>query len=414
MTALMPFETGTVELEVDLAIGLGSAGWDVSAWDFDRWATEVSGAMVDVTCDVSEVTLSAGASEEDGILTAINASTGGITLRGSEYNPWTPPWGAALGPSIPCQIRWRHQGDAAWTVAFTGFTDGWPYDRATAVASVPLVDATAGLANMTLPTLPAGVGQGETIDQRMNRILNQAGWSTSLRSIPADPHTCISTTMGEAPWAMLQAAADTGIGLLWIKRTGEVAYLPVGQAGGWKPHMFGINLTDVHGGTTRVCVLNYQNSQPMVRRNAVSISRAADPLIGGDAPVAAIAQDNASIATYGPKTYSRDDLIHQADGWSATIAGAVLLDGAWPTQHPQNAGIDIRIDTRSIDLLMRAEIGDVIMVHDSGLVFECAVVGWNVDITRRDISGSLILSDVTRWVGGLWDTDGWDRGVWSI
>ena len=416
MTALIPYETGALELAVEFAIGRNVSAWDAASWDFSQWSTETTGGWVDVTCDVSELTLTAGASAPDGILTAINATTGGVTLHGDQYNPWTAPWGTQgqLGPQVPCQLLWRHQGDASFKTFFTGVTDGWPFERSSGTAPVPIKDATGGLANLSLPTLATPVGQGEALSARMNRILSQAAWSSGLRQIPTDPRKVISTTMGADVWPMLQTAVDTGLGLLWVKRTGEVAYLPIGETGGTFPTFYGINLTDTHHDATNVCVVDYTNSDPQVVRNAVTISRAADPAIDGDTPVAAIAVDQASVNQYGPATYSRTDLIHQDDAWSTTVAGAVLLDGAWPMMHPQIAALDIRFDTRVADLLLGVEIGQVLLVHDSGQLFQCAVVGWTVDITRTSFTGTLILSDISQWIGGLWDTDLWDQGIWSI
>jgi hypothetical protein len=418
MTAIMDFPTGQLEIAVEAAIGQGASAWDTSTFDYSVWSSETIGGWIDISCDTSEVTLTSGASGPDGLLTAINGTTGGLTLHGDQYNPWAPPWGGVvgpLGPGVPCRVRWRHVGDAAFITAFTGFSDAWPFDRDEGVASVPVLDATGGLANLTLPTLPAPVGQHEALSARMNRILDAAAWPTGLRQIPTDGRTVISTVLGESPWAMLQVATDTGIGLLWVTRTGNVAYLPVGQAGGWVPQVLAPVLSDVHGSNPNtLCVVNFANSDPVVVRNAVTISRAADPLVANDAPVAAVAIDQASVTQYGPRTYSRDDLIHDTDAWSATLAGAVLLDGAWPGLHPQVATLDQRMDARVADLLLGAEIGQVVNVVDSGQTFECAVVGYNVDITRNSVTGTLILSDVSRWIGSLWDSAGWDKSIWSI
>ena len=418
MSALIPYDTGTLEIAVQMAIGTQVTLWDQSSWNYAEWSSELVGGWVDVTCDASEVNLTAGATAPDGVVTAINATTGGISLHGDQYNPWAPPWGdqGQLGPRVPVRLLWRHQGDATFKTFFTGVTDGWPYERSSGTAPVPIIDATGGLANLDLLALDAtaAVGQGEALSDRMNRILSQAAWPTGLRAIPTDARKVISTTFGASAWTMLANAADTGLGLMWVKRTGEVAYLPVGQAGGWTPHYFGINLTDTHADSTNVCVVDYTNSDPQVTRNAVTISRAADPLVSGDVPVAATLVDQQSVNQYGPATYSRTDLINADDAWSATVAGAVLLDGAWPVMHPQIADLDIRFDIRVADLLLATEIGDVLLVHDSGQLFQCAVVGWSVDITRKGLTGSLILSDISQWTGGLWDTDLWDRGTWSI
>lgn len=418
MTALLEFDTGTIELEVSIGVGNQANAWDSSAWDYSQWASDTAGGWVDVTCDVSEVTLTAGASAPDGLLTAINGTTGGLTLHGDQYNPWAPPWGGrnALGPGVPVRIRWRHEGATDFVSAFTGVTDGWPFDRSTGVAAVPILDATGMLANLTLLTLAAPAGQGEGISARINRILDAAGWSTGLRDILADSHPVISTTLGAAPWQLLQTAADTGIGLVWVTRDGVVAYIPVGQAGGsWIPDVLPETLTDTHGSDpTYLCVVNFQNTDPVVVRNIVSITRAADPAVSSDTPVAAIATDATSVSRYGPVSYERTDLINQLDSWSATLAAAVLLGGAWPALHPEVANLDIQVDNRVADLLLGAEIGDAIKVRDSGQNFECIVVGYTVDITNRSLVGSLVLSDITRWVGSFWDSDSWDNAVWSV
>lgn len=578
MTALIPYDTGTLELAVQMGIGLQTSVWDTDTWDFSQWSEETVGGWVDVTCDVSEVTITSGASAPDGVLTAINATTGGVVLHGDQYNPWGPEYGQGqLGPKVPVRLLWRRPGDPALVPVFTGVTDSWPYERSTETASVALVDATGGLANNDLLTLPGPAGQGEGISARMNRILDAASWSTAARQIPADTRPTISTTLGEAAWTMLQNAADTGLGLVWIDRSGNVAYLPIGQVGGWQPHHLGISLSDVHlastnllsdeassfeGGTIAgwwpggqgvqlsvtqavaaagshamaitctvaadasitnpppyapvtpglrytfrakvmaatiphqvqmwvewldpsnnvvggvvyaptvldsttqwteillagaqapygstkalitvyfraavagevhyvddiwftlatadpyageaVCVVDYANTDPTVVRNVVTIARAADPAIDGDTPVAATDTDAASVARYGPVTYSRDDLIHQQDSWSAVVAQAVLANAAQPAMHPQQAMLDIKTDPQVADLLLAAEIGDVLYVHDTGQLFQCVVVGYSVDITRSSLTGSLVLSDVSMWTGGLWDSDQWDQGLWGL
>lgn len=416
MSALLEYPTGTIELEVDMLIGSSSSSWDNAAFDFAQWGTEVAGAWVDVTCDISELTVTAGADKPDGLVTALNGTTGGITLHGSQYNPWAPPWGRnVLGPAVPVRVLWRHAGAATWSTAFTGVTDGWPYDRDAAIAAVPVLDATGGLANLDLATLAAPVGQHETLTARMNRILDAATWSTGLRALSPDGRTVISTDLGAAAWDMLQTAADTGLGLLWIKRTGEVAYLPVGQAGGWTPHLRPEKLTDTDtGDPAELCVANFTNSDPEVVRNIVTVSRSADDLVDGDTPAPATAEDPTSVTRYGPHTYNRTDLIHDTDSWSSTVAAAVLMDSAWPLLHPESADLDIRIDTRVADLLLGAEIGDVITVIDSGQTFECAVVGWSFDLNSKHLTGTLTLSDVTRWVGYGWDMAGWDKATWGV
>ena len=416
MTAIMDFGTAQLEVSVQMAIGLGAAQWDAGAWDFDRWATESTGSWVDVTCDVSEVVLTSGASEPDGILTAINGTTGSITLHGDQYNPWIEPWVGQLGPGVPVQVLWRHVGDASFTAAFTGVTDSWPFDRDSGVAAVPILDGTGQLANQQLSAWGSPVGQGEGLSARMNRILDAAAWPTGLRQIPAQALPCISTVLGAAAWDLMKTAADTGVGIVFVSRAGLVTYIPIGQIGGaWVPTVLPWNLTDHHrGNPADVCVVNFTNSQPEVVRNDVTIARAADPAVANDAPVVALAEDVQSMSRFGIKTYDRNDLIHQQDTYSAAVAGAVLMDGAWPALHPQLADLDVKVDGRSADVLLGADIGNVLNVLDSGKTFECVLVGYSVDLTAKGLSGTVVLSDITKWIGSFWDTGQWDIAIWSV
>jgi hypothetical protein len=372
--------------------------------------------MVDITCDVTEIDITSGASSADGLITQINGTSGGLTVYGSDYNPWSGPWAGMLTPDLAVDIRWRHVGDTSWIYAFTGVVDVWSYDRIAEISSVSIIDATGGLANLDLPTLAVPVGQGETISARMNRILTAANVDPSRWSIATDLHPVISTTLGAKAWDLLDTAADTGIGLMFVDRTGMITYLPVGQAGGWFPTYRPEILVDWHSGPdpNQLCVLTFANNDPVVVRNSVSITRAADPAVDGDTPVTQTATDPPSIKRFGTSTYSRDDLINQSDAWGATIAAAVLQGGAWPAMHPQSADLDVNTDARVADLLLGALIGEAIHVRDSGQAFLCVIVGYMLTLTRASLTGSLVLSDVTLWLGGAWDTDTWDNGAWSI
>jgi hypothetical protein len=136
--------------------------------------------------------------------------------------------------------------------------------------------------------------------------------------------------------------------------------------------------------------------------------------VANDDPPTFNARDDASASRYGDRTYSRTDLIHNTDSWSQTLATAILRNDAWPTNHPQAAAIDIRTDPRAADLLLSAEIANTIRTHDSGHDFLCVIAGYSFTLNRAELSGSLVLQDVTGWQAAGWDTGQWDTDRWGL
>jgi hypothetical protein len=420
MSALIPYETGDIEVLVELGIGRqANAGvWDESYWDYSVWGHEDTalGDWVDVTCSISEIELTGGASAADGVITEINATTGGLTMHGAEWNPWSSTYTDVLGPAVPVRIRWRHGGETDWRPMFYGETDGWPYDRATEVSALPIIDPTGQLANFKLSKLEAPVGNLENLTARINRVLDAARWPVERRDIPTDRTLPVIATVFDATvWALVRTAADTDLGVIECDRAGDIVYRPVGQLGQWQAIKLEPRLTDEHtGDPTEVCVVNFTRSDPIVVRNDVTVSRADNPAVTDDAPVPARYINDASISRFQDRTYDRDDLINADDSWSGVVASVILNNDSWPRPHPQTATLDIRTDTRVADLLLGAEVGNTLDVHDEGADFLCAIVGYTCTITRAGLSGSLILQDVSGWAAGGWDSATWDRDGWGV
>jgi hypothetical protein len=418
--ALIPYETGSIEVMIELGIGRqASEGiWDSSAFDYAVWGQDDTslGDWVDVTCDVSEITLTGGADAPDGVVTAIRATTGGLTLHGDEWNPWASPWGDMLGPDVAVRIRWRHAGDTTWLPMFYGVTDGWPYDRDTKIAAVPILDATGYLANLKLGELGMPVGNGESVSARIGRVLDAARWPAARRDIPSDRALQVAATvLGDMAWSLVATAADTDLGLVFCTRAGLVTYRPVAQLGQWSPVILTPHLTDEDtGAPDDLCVVNYTRADPQVVRNDVTIARAANPSVANDTPVPYHATNDGSVQRFGSKTYERTDLIHASDSWSQTVASVILDNDSFPAPHPQTAELDVRTDFRVADLLLSGEVSQAIHARDGGNEFLCIIVGYNVALTRAGLSGALILQDVTAWQAGGWDSALWDEGRWGV
>jgi hypothetical protein len=419
--ASIPYSTGTIEVTVELGVGnSATAGiWDSSAWDYAVWSDPATpgGDWVDVTCRASELDVAAGADLSAGMIMRVDGTTGVIRLHGTEWDPWAGTYPSnTLGPGVGARIRWRRPGESEWRAVFTGETDHWPYDPETQRVDVPVIDATGLLGNTKLAPAAVPVGAGDRISERINRVLDAAKWPATARDIPAsgDQVRCVSSLLDGAPWALASTAADTDLGITWIRRDGRVGFRPVGQAGQWTPEPTGWCLTDTDAGHPEdICVINYGMSDANAIRNHVSIAHDLPAPDGGTSTPQTAAND-ASIARYRRRDYERLDMICDTDAWCATLAQSLLVGQAYPPRHPASAELDIRSDTRVADLLLGAEVAQTLDADVAGSEYHCVIAGWHFHLTRQELAGELTLNDVSRFDAGRWDDAQWDVDKWGI
>jgi hypothetical protein len=166
-----------------------------------------------------------------------------------------------------------------------------------------------------------------------------------------------------------------------------------------------------------IAVMTLGRNQPSVTRNRVAIARKVDDTIPGDAPVPATLEDRQSVTRYQAHDFKRLDLWHTNDGWSATVAQAVLGAGAWPSPAPGELLLDTITGNPLIAPLLLTLEPDMTfdVVDDGGRVWREAVVGWDVQITNAEIEGVLRVEDVTRWTNvAHWGTAHWGTDRWGI
>lgn len=227
-----------VELSVELGIGRqgDSGAWDTAKWDTAVWGNPDTtlGDWVEVTCDTeSPLSLGAGASDADGVVTRWEAATCALVLHGAAYDPWSGPWAGILGPMVPVRVRWRPEGSAEWLAAFTGAiaADGYEWvPGSRPYATVAATDSTQVLTAYD-PVERAAIGAGDTAAERVHRILDVAQWPSNLRDVTPGGVKLKSSTMADALWTQLLAVADTDLALLWVRRDGRVAFRPEGRVG---------------------------------------------------------------------------------------------------------------------------------------------------------------------------------------
>lgn len=174
--------------------------------------------------------------------------------------------------------------------------------------------------------------------------------------------------------------------------------------------------------------VNLLHADPTVLRNWVTIGRGKPFVAEGTPdppePPVAVRIDDPSVARFRAYTYKRTDLLHRDDEWSGTLADAVIADGAWPTTAPTEVTLDTRVtaDVRVAGVLLGVEPEDVFTVCDPivpATEWRTVATGWDVNLSRAVVAGSIFLFDVSGWGNpGEWDDPdpdtGWDVSTWAL
>ena len=409
-----------IDIEVSLGVGTVYPGavWDSGTWDFNTWQqTDTTlGNWTDVTCEVlAPVHLAAGSGPE-GVVTRWEAQTCQFELYGEVWNPRTGPYVGLLGPGLPVRVRWKVTGqpESAWLVCFVGFVDdtGFSFDPKTKRAKISATDGTRiFVAYDGVEQSPQGLN--ETAAQRVTRIADMVGWPAVARDIQAGGVALQASTMAQAAWTLLLAVADTDLALLWINRAGYLAFRPEGKVLPQRKvsAMIGCHI-DPPAGVTPITPVDIHGQEPTVTRNIVSISRQAKD--NNDTPVTVTVRDEPSIARFLPHQYQRTDLLHVDDAWSTTVAQAVLMSAAWPSTSPDLVELSSRADLGASALMLGLEPSISVQVAEDDAVWLCEPSGWDIDLTRQEIKGTISLLDVTVWYGSGWDSAQWDKATWGF
>ena len=418
MTALLPGPQ--IELEVCIAVGrqADAAVWDAGRWDVNVWSQPDTalGDWVDVTCDVQvPFELHAGTDQTDGIVTQWQAATTALTFWGDRYNPRSGPHAGLLGPGLPLRIRWRPIGDADWRPAFSGYVDddGFTWSAPPGRMGRADVAATDGTRILNAADLMKrdAEGGGETAAARVERIADAVQWPDELRGIEPGGVAVRGTDLEGNAWSQLLLVADTDLAHMWIDAAGVLRYVPQGRVRPQRDPAAVITCDPADEGIL-IPPVSIVGQQPTVLRNVANIQRSVDDG-EPDAPIHTLA-DERSIERYLRRPYSRTDLVHLDDDYSAAIAQAVLTGAAWPSFAPQAVELTSRADLDAGYLLLALEPDLTLSVRDlDGTLWTCQPAGWTVQIDRKAIAGTVSLLDVSQYAGAGWDSAVWDQSRWS-
>ena len=410
----------------DATFGVGTFG-GVTTAPGPRWVVlipDAAGNLFDVACDVRSVDVTAGRSS---YVQAFSAATAQLEFANPDgrYSTWPPNsvWQAAGGgwvTGVPVKIGVAWQGAVAWRFAGTtdSVSDSWP-SFADARAVVAATDGFKDLSRHAGVAV-APVGAGEKSGARINRYADDAAWGgpravdvglVALQAVDMSGITLDNMRkVGESEWGWLYVAAD---GTLTFRQ--RDAYTT-------DPRMATVQFTftDTHA-LPGAC---YSDATVLAADDSTIVNVAT---VTPPGHATSTFTNPASVAHYGPRTWSRTDLPINLDVDALALAQAVVttyqadveridavtLDAAahadaWP------AAWDCRINDRVRFVRTQPgghQIDAELLVqgrhdHLEPAGVDCALAVWSVTLQTAGASLVVGLAD--------WDVGGWDLDKWGV
>ncbi len=321
------------------AITLNDATFGLLDTDFLNSAD----VWTDITAFVRGFTITRSSTRLQGPLLQFEPGTATVILNNSDgrfdpLNQSGPYWlngQSQVRGMVPIRISatWNN----VYYPLFRGFADSWQepsVEFAGAVTDWTLTatDCFKVLDGITLPPVTA-VGASEFTGARIHRILDAAGWYSGAgpgaRSIAAGDSQLQATTFDDTAMNLMQLAADSEIGQLYVDGSGAVVFRNrnalITETRSVVPQaVFGDNPGNAYD-------IVYGNVY-LYELACATISRSCDDTtIGNDIQATRVGgtlqevKDAASIARFlFPRTYTRSDLILLSDLDAHNWAGWVL------------------------------------------------------------------------------------------
>jgi hypothetical protein len=190
-----------------------------------------STVWTDISAFVRSGTVTRPSSRVQGPLITYQPGTLSVVLKNGDgrFDPdnTSSPYSGAIRAMIPVRATAVWNGVAY--PLFCGFADSWTDDGVNyggqyAQVTLNATDGFKVLQGITLAPLGSAAGGGESSGNRIRRILTAAGWYTDKRIIAAGDTNLQGTTFGDTALNLMQLAADTEIGELYIDGAGDVVF----------------------------------------------------------------------------------------------------------------------------------------------------------------------------------------------
>jgi hypothetical protein len=249
-----------------------------------------------------------------------------------------------LLPGLPITVEATYLG--SMFTLFSGYVENWSVTYPGEANTVSTVAVSASdpvailvAANPT-PSDPP-VGAGETISDRLNRILDRVNWSSADRMIETSGlATMAATSLDESAWSELQDSATSVNGYLWLNTRGQVEYHDKSSF----PRSVELSVGD--DGAMPVVALELANDWEQVF-NTVKLNR--------QDGVEQAVEDATSVAQFGIRAFARTDLLVDSDTLVSESAGYILSQ--FRNQELRLEGISLEPDDSYSDDAWTALLG---------------------------------------------------------
>lgn len=348
--ATAPSWGGNVKVHVWMALATGTPlHW--GPHPADRWtagnvyASAIAGPdpatggvyrlWVDLTCDTLDLTVALGATRADGVVARAEAGTVEIVLADPtrRLDPMNAdgPWHTRLNPGVPVLV-WAETLDGSTVTRHTlfsgaaeSFREPWTPHPGARRATIVAVDSTTTLVDLQRPELETPLGAGDTVDQRLARVLAYHSAPVTLQAQPSTV-TMAATTMDGSAWAQINEAADAEIGFAYVAAVGDplaaetvtdLAVLRFITRDAWtsnEPVDFTVACPEVIAATV--------NALEATVRNDVTAHRPDGPDIH--------LRSQSSVDRFGVHNYTASDLPVSDDEEVGRWAEFILAAQAWP------------------------------------------------------------------------------------
>ena len=289
--------------------------------------------VVDVSDQCVRATLAGGYNLLQGEFQAAQATFRIVDPNG-DWNPSNPasPYYGYLTPNRKIRFSGTYAGIGYFLFSgyITAYNYSYPKNQEIGYVDLVCTDAFRLLALAGITSV-SGTSAGQTTSARINSILDQVNFPSSMRSIQtgsttvqADPAT-LRTSL-----AAIQNCSFSEQGAFYIDGTGNATFLnrqTVQSAAGKTPTLFSNTGTGI----------SYFDFQPAYDDKLI-INQATITRVGGTAQNST---DAASVAKYFPHSVNYDNLVVQTDADALNIAKAYVMTRAETT---------LRIDSMTLDL----------------------------------------------------------------
>lgn len=409
-----------VELGIgDTRMPTGNATWDVARWDTAPGATwtGTEPTWLDVTCDVFTYRTEYGRRRTTdrfvpGVASVVVNNSSGWADPNVAVDPGvlTVRPGRAIRVGVVHEVygvRWLFRGfvDAMTPTYVPGETDA---------VELACIDALGEVNRAKLLPNHDAIAGGDTVTQRISRLLDLAEWSTVKRDLWPTSDTLIADTMGGQVADLLGQAADSGGGSVFGDSEARIAYRPRD----WQTYIPGTPVAATIGNVDPADVCPTRWERPFARADL-----ATRVIIGRDLETALVLDDDPAQLPYGIEPFERTDLLTESDARLQQLGERILRTrAASSSPRIRSVSLDARTAPNVLDLMTSVDVYlpsryRCRLEYPRGTVFdeEHFATGVAHEVTPKawTLELNLDLASPFAAAGGRWDGARWDQATWT-